>query len=77
MSHVDPAHAAWMRQWLDAAQALAGDRKARLAALTEEQALAASDAVLSLAGTSPPRPARRTTSGLVEQQSLFHRLHSR
>jgi hypothetical protein len=73
MASFEAAHATWMRQWREAARALDQDRRAALAALTDEQALAASEAVLSLAGAHPPSPARRTTSGLVEQQALFHR----
>ncbi len=76
MTPRDPAHVAWMRQWCEAAQALAEDRRARLAALSEERALAASDAVLSIAGSLPATVSRRTSSGLVEQQALFHRRRS-
>jgi hypothetical protein len=66
-----------MRQWRAAARALADDRQARLAGLTREGGLAASDAVLSLATSTPRNPDRRGTSGLVEQQALFQRQRSR
>lgn len=77
MALPDAAHAEWMRQWRGAAQALAEDRRTRLAALTEEEALVASDAALSLAGSVPLSPARRTTSGLVQQQALFQQARPR
>jgi hypothetical protein len=73
MTSPDPAHVAWMRQWREAETALSEDRRARLAALTEEQALAASDAALSLVGTLPRSALNLTTSGLVKQQALFAR----
>lgn len=41
--------------------------------MTEDGALAASEALLSLAGSLPMDPARVVSSGLVEQQRLFHR----
>jgi hypothetical protein len=71
MTSPDPAHLAWLNQWREAGQALAEERRSRLAALTDEQALAAADAVLSLAAALPDSARRRTTSGLVEQQALF------
>ena len=40
--------------------------------MTDEQALAASEAVLALADPSKLSPHRRNISGLVEQQALFH-----
>ena len=73
MASPDPAHVSWMRQWHKASRALAEERRARLAGLSEAQALAAADAVLSVAGSCPASVARRTSSGLVEQQALFRR----
>jgi hypothetical protein len=72
----ESAQAEWMRQWLVAAQVLADDRRARLARLTRKEGLAYSEAVLSLAGSTPVNVARRTTSGLVEQQAFFQRQRS-
>jgi len=48
-------------------------RRAELRALTAEQALAASDDLLSLSDRLSPPSARWTTSGLVEQQRLLWR----
>jgi hypothetical protein len=66
----------WLRQWESAGPALAEQRKKELRELSVSQALAASDALLSLAATAALDPSRRTHSGLVEQQALFHR-HAR
>lgn len=68
-----PAALRWLEQWTSAGPALAELRRQRLRALTESQALAASEAVLSLATLGPVSPRRRTHSGLVTQQALFHR----
>jgi hypothetical protein len=65
-----------MEQWRGAARALAEERRARLAGLSPARALAAADAVLSLASSRPLGVARRTSSGLVEQQALLQRLRS-
>jgi hypothetical protein len=62
----------WLEQWRSAGPALAEVRKRSLRGLTESQALAASEAVLSLATLSPLDPRRRVHSGLVTQQALFH-----
>ena len=64
---------AWAAQWRSAAKALAEERRASLAALTDSEAAAASVALLDLGASLPPDPARRATSGFVEQQALFHR----
>jgi hypothetical protein len=66
----------WLRQWRDARIALAEQRKKDLRAMTREQALAASDALLNLAEVSRLHPSRLSTSGLVEQQALFKKLVS-
>ncbi len=63
-----------MEQWRAAGIALAKQRKLELRSLTDEQALAAADALLSLADPGRLPEQRRVTSGLVEQQALFHRL---
>jgi hypothetical protein len=64
---------AWAWQWREAGKALAEVRHAELRALTAEQALAASDDLLSLSDRLSPPSARWTTSGLVEQQRLLQR----
>jgi hypothetical protein len=74
---MDPAQAArersWVDQWAEAAEALAAERRASLAALTESEAAAAAVALLDLGAVLPPDPKRRATSGFVEQQAEFHR----
>lgn len=66
---------AWMMQWRRAAVALEGERRRELRALTDRDALAASEALLSLAMALPIDARRLTDSGLVRQQALFHRRH--
>ena len=64
---------AWARQWASAGVALAEVRRTELRTLTAEQALAASDDLLSLSDRLSPSSAKWTTSGLVEQQRLLGR----
>jgi hypothetical protein len=66
----------WLRQWNDAGPALAALRREELRHLSDERALAASEALLSLVLTVSLSPRRRHWSGLVEQQALFHRRRS-
>jgi len=63
---------AWLAQWDRAAVELDRVHTRELEGLTDERALAASDALLSLA--RPGDVERRQTSGLVAQQRLFSRL---
>jgi hypothetical protein len=63
----------WLRQWNEAGPVLAAQRREELLHLSDERALAASDALLSLVTTVTLNPRRRHWSGLVEQQALFHR----
>jgi len=70
----EPAtHREWLRQWNEAGPALAAQRREALLHLSDERALAASEALLSLVTTATLNPGRRRYSGLVEQQALFHR----
>ena len=69
----DQQQHAWMAQWTKARVALRAQREADLRSLTAEQAVAAAEALLSIGAASPLPTGRWTTSGLVEQQSLFHR----
>ncbi|MFB3818299.1 MAG: hypothetical protein ACE147_11595 [Candidatus Methylomirabilales bacterium] len=62
----------WLRQWRNAGAALAANRREELARLTEDRALAASEALLALVTTVGLSPKRLHWSGLVEQQALFH-----
>ena len=64
---------AWMAQWWGAAVALAEQRIRELRALTDEEARAATLALLDLGAALPISPEREKTSGLVIQQALFHR----
>jgi hypothetical protein len=66
-------HREWLRQWREAGPALAAQRRNELLHLSDDRALAASEALLSLATTVPLAPIRRRWSGLIEQQALFHR----
>jgi hypothetical protein len=63
----------WVEQWRAAAPALAHQREIELRALTPAQALAASEALLSLADPTRLSPERWRSSGLVEQQAILHR----
>jgi hypothetical protein len=64
--------AAWMQQWRSAAVALAEERARCLRELTPEEALAASDRLLSLPVVGEA-PVPRRPCGLIEQQAIFHR----
>ena len=66
---------AWMAQWRAASVALAAQRVRELRALTEEDARAATQALLDLGASLPIPPEREKMSGLVIQQALFHRKH--
>jgi hypothetical protein len=63
----------WLRQWNEAGPALAAQRLEDLRHLSDDRALAASEALLSLVRTVTLNPRRLRWSGLVEQQALFHR----
>ena len=66
----------WLRQWNDAGPALAANRRQELLHLSDQRALAASEALHSLVTAVTLSPRRRRWSGLVEQQALFHRHRS-
>ena len=61
----------WLKQWIDAGPALAAHRREELRHLSDERALAATDALFSVATTVSAK--RLGWSGLVEQQAIFHR----
>ncbi len=72
------AQRAWIDQWRRAAVALAEQHRRELRRLSEPDALAASDALLSLAPLlAAHRRPRIPPSGLVEQQALFRRIRRR
>jgi hypothetical protein len=64
---------AWMAQWRSAERDLAELHRSNLAALTDEEALRASEILLALAAATPLPSDRLRESGLVAQQALFHR----
>jgi hypothetical protein len=68
-----PDELRWIRQWQEAGPALEEQKRRDLRALTAERALRASDSLLDLTSRTRLSDERRTHSGLVEQQRLFHR----
>ena len=69
---VDPENLRlWARTWQETGEALAAVRRTELRALTSEQALRATERLLSLGAQTPISEERRRSSGLVEQQMLF------
>ena len=72
MTSSTAAERQWGRQWARAATALATIRARELRTLTDEDALAAAEQLLSLANPADLPDVRRTSSGLVELQRLLH-----
>jgi hypothetical protein len=64
---------AWARKWAHAGEALAEVRRAELRTMSAEQALAASDDLLSLSDRLSSSSTKWTTSGQVELQRLLCR----
>jgi len=64
---------AWLEQWRRAAVELEEVHRRELRALSDGAALAAAENLLSLPAALMASPARRATSGLVEQQAILHR----
>lgn len=64
---------AYVQRWSETGRLLEEQRWAELAALSEADALRASDMLLDAAQRVPLPASRRTWSGLVAQQDLFHR----
>ncbi len=62
---------AWMAQWRSAEKALLEVKRQELRALTEEEALATTNELLSAIPFPLPPELERKTSGLVEQQRWF------
>lgn len=67
----------WMAQWRSAEAALLEVKREELRALTDEDVLAACDLLLADADQFYVPPKLKTSSGLVEQQRIFMRAHSR
>ena len=68
----EAAQRLWLDQWKRAGIALAEQRRLELRALTHDRALAATDALLTLGRPGEIAEERRTSSGFVPQQALFH-----
>lgn len=64
---------AYVQQWVETGRLLEEMRWRELRALDAAFALAATDQLIDAALQVPLPPSRVTSSGLVEQQALFHR----
>jgi hypothetical protein len=60
-------------QWGETGRFLEELRRSELRAMSDEKGREISEMLLSLAESFPLSQRRRTWSGLVEQQALFHR----
>lgn len=63
----------YVRQWVHTGELLEQIRWRELAALDDRRALAASEMLIEAALRVPLPDRRRQSSGLVQQQALFHR----
>ena len=72
----DEAARAYVRQVVAAGRALEEQRWHELSALTPDRAREAFDWLVEAALTTQLPARRRSWSGLVEQQRLFHRMRS-
>jgi hypothetical protein len=61
----------WTQQWRVAERGLAEQKRVEMAAMTDDEARAQTQKLLSLAATIPLSEERLLTSGLVEQQRYF------
>ncbi len=68
-----PMEREWIAPWRRAAGALAHVRARELASLSDADALAAADTLLTIGARAPLPAHRRAWSGLVEFQRLLHR----
>jgi len=66
-----------MAQWRAASVALAEQKAIELRTMSDEEALAATDALLDLGASLPLSTEREGTSGLVIQQGLFRMMVER
>ena len=71
MTELDPDVVLWLRQWQAAGPELEAMRDRELRELSDEDALAAAESLLSMAAAVPLPEARLTSSGLVAQQQAF------
>ena len=72
MSTADQARA-YVKGWAETGRLLEEQRWAELSRLSEEDARAASDALILAAAATPLPEGRRTWSGIVELQAYLHR----
>ena len=70
------AERAYVKRWVETGRLLDELRWRELAALDDRRARAASEALIDAALRVPVPARRRSWSGLVEQQALFHRRRS-
>jgi hypothetical protein len=63
----------WVNQWAETGKLLEEIHRRELREMTEEQARAASEDLLEIGASHPLSERRRSWSGLIEQQALFHR----
>jgi hypothetical protein len=64
---------AYVKRWVETGQLLDEQRWLELSRLDAGRARQAADALIEAALRVPLPPARRTWSGLVDQQRVFHR----
>jgi hypothetical protein len=64
---------AYVKSWAETGRLLEELRWRELAAIDDQHALAAADALIDAALLVPLPATRRHSSGLVEQQSILHR----
>lgn len=74
-TRTDDCEQEWARQWENAGREMAELRRQELARMSDGEALAVTENLLSLVGTTYRNPARWSHTGLVEQQALLHRRH--
>jgi hypothetical protein len=68
---------AYVKQWVETGRLLEGIRWRELRVLDDARALEATDYLIEAALRAPLSLSRRISSGLVEQQALFHRRAAR
>ena len=67
----------WVENWLVTGPLLQEQRRRELCSLSAERALFCAEALFSMPWPAEVLANRRRQSGLLQQQNLFRRLHSR
>lgn len=67
----------WVENWLETGPVLEEQRKKELRALTPERAMFLAEALFSIPWPAEVLERRRASSGLLDLQDLFRRLHPR